>query len=256
MKVSFHLALSILVVVLISVACQSDPTATEIAESSATFTQVMEVTPLPEISATFTSTPSKPVPTNTATPIKPSPTPTRSPTATLHPTETPFPERDLHTVTDESNAIAAVIPVAWRDVRSSAWTDNQGNIIGVTFMASTDVDRFLNWEVEGVVISVSRRLGKGYIQLLDEEFATYLNHCNNTFYQYWDFKNSFYRGKYGVLNNCNQIYNSWLRILSVVSLEDPMKYVARVLAYDLPPIFGSEFADILMEFQVLPENLP
>jgi hypothetical protein len=163
---------------------------------------------------------------------------------------------DLHTVTDESNAIAAVIPVAWRDIRSIAWKDAQDNIIGVTFMASSDVDRFLNWEAEGVVISVSRRLGKGYIQQLDEEYAAYLNHCNDAFHRYWDFDNTIYRGKYVVLNDCEQIDNSWLRILSVVSLEDPGRYVARILAYDLPPIFGSEFADILMQFQVFPENLP
>jgi hypothetical protein len=257
MKVFYPLYLFILVLIIVSVACQSVAAVPGTGESSATFTQVLETSPLPQISATPSSSPpSERLPTNTPTPKQAQPTSTRYPTATLDPTDTPFPERDLHTVTDESNAIAAVIPVAWGETRSIPWTDAQDNIIGVTFMASSDVDRFLNWEAEGVVISVSSRLGKGYIQLLDEEYAAYLNHCNDTFHKYWDFDNTIYRGKYAVLNNCEQIDNSWLRVLSVVSLEDPGSYVARILAYDLPPIFGSEFADILMQFQVFPDNLP
>jgi hypothetical protein len=257
MKVLYQRILAVLAFILLCAACQSGPGIPGTEESPTKSTPVLEASPIPQISATLTSPPFvEQLSTDTPTPTQPHPTSTRFPTATIEPTATLYPERNLHSVMDESNAITAVIPVAWGDIRSRAWTDSQDNVIGVTFMASSDIDRFSNWEAEGVVISVSRRLGKGYIQLLDEEYAAYLNHCSNAFHKYWDFKNSFYRGKYVVLNDCEQIHNSWLRILTVVNLEDPDSYVARILAYDLEPIFGSEFADILMEFQVFPNNLP
>jgi hypothetical protein len=257
MKVFFLRILAILAFIQLCVACQSAPAVPATGENPVKPTPVEEVSPMLQISATLTSPPlAEQMPTTTPTPALPQPTSTRYPTVTIEPTATLYPERNLHAVTDESNAITAIIPVAWEDTRSSAWTDSQDNVIGITFMASSDIDRFLNWEAEGVVISISRRLGKGYIQLLDEEYAAYLNHCSDAFHTYWDFKNSLYRGKYVVLNDCEQIHNSWLRILTVVNLEDPGSYVARILAYDLEPIFGSEFAEILMQFQVFPDYLP
>lgn len=157
---------------------------------------------------------------------------------------------------DESNAIAATIPRAWQDTRTIPWMDDQGETIGTTFMASTDLEAFLDWHAEGVAISVSRRLNRGYLQLLVEEYQTYLDLCSDPFFTFWDFENAIHRGRYAALNRCAHVEHSWLSILSVVSIEDPQAYVARVLAYDLPPLFGGEFRDIMMQFQVIPDKLP
>jgi len=243
MNASRALALVILGLLILSLACGlTPPTVGERGASSE------EAPPTASLQETSTTVPS-PVPRMSSPTIAPRDTaPAASPS--------PFPERDLHEVADDRNAIIATIPKAWGQTRTVPWTDDRGRIIGTTFMASADIERFLDWQAEGVSISVSRRLGVGYIQLLDEEYETYLDLCNDPFNTYWDFQNALYRGKYVVLNNCSQIDNSWLSILSVVNIEDPQGYVVRVLAYDLPPIFGEEFRDIMMQFQVLPGNIP
>jgi hypothetical protein len=182
---------------------------------------------------------------------------TSAPTASaLPPSPSLFPEQNLHLVTDETGAISATVSVTWGDTRSVPWTDAQGQVIGTTFIASSDVDAFLDLQAEGIAISVSRRLGRGYIQLLDEEYQTYLDICNDPFYTFWDFQNEFQRGKYFVLDNCAGVDNSWLSVLSVVNVENPQAYVARILAYDLEPIFGEDFRGLAMQFQVDPEALP
>jgi hypothetical protein len=123
-------------------------------------------------------------------------------------------------------------------------------------MASTDVDAFAGWQVEGVSISVSRRLGRGYIQLLDEEYATYSQVCRDPFLDRWEFENEFHRGKYYVLVDCGGVEDGWLSLFAVVGRADPNAYTARVLAYDMIPIFGEDFRDIIMKLQVDPEKLP
>lgn len=243
MKASHALALSLLILLVLNSACGvAAPTPNG---STARSTEAPTATSLSETSTTVPS-PASVKPSATIAPLDTAPPPSPS----------PYAERDLHVATDETEAIIAFIPVAWHETRTIPWTDDRGRTIGTTFMASTDIERFRDLQVEGVAISVSRRLPMGYIQLLDEEYETYLEICNHPFSGYSDFQNSFYRGKWVTLNDCYQIDNSWLSILSVVSIEDPQGYVARVLAYDMPPIFGGEFRRIMMQFQVLPENLP
>ena len=213
----------------------------------------------PESSAHTTSTAipraTRPAATTQAPP--PSPTPTQIPSDTPPPpTAAVFPEEQLHTVTNAAGSIVAVIPTAWTDVRSSEWKDERNVVIGPVLVASADVDAFLRWEVEGVSISVSRNPSTGYIQLLDMDYSKYTQICNDPFLRFWDWSSNLHRGRYFVLDDCGGVGDGWLSVLSVVPPGDSRTYVAEVLAYDMIPIFGEDFRDIIMRFEVFPEKLP
>jgi hypothetical protein len=172
------------------------------------------------------------------------------------PTATYFPEEQLHTVSHRAGSIAAGIPTVWTDVRSLEWKDENDEVIGHVLVASTDVERFLRWEVEGVSISVSRNLGIGYLQLLDADYEEYTQICDDPFKRYWDWSQGRHRGGYFVLDDCAGIPDSWLSVLSVVPRGESYTYIAEVLAYDMIPIFGEDFRDMIMGFEVFPEKLP
>lgn len=176
--------------------------------------------------------------------------------AAAAPTPTPFPERDLHTVTDDFGVITAELPGAWTDIRTERWLDNKGKPIGVTLLAAFNIEDFQDLKGEGVAISVSDRLGKGYIQLLDEETKFYEKFCDDTYKTAWTVEHPLYRGRYMVLD-CDPLDSyAWLSVMSMVNKKDPAAYVARVVGLDEIPIFGDEFRDVVTGFTVEPENLP
>jgi hypothetical protein len=178
------------------------------------------------------------------------------PTTAPLPSATPFPEKQLHVITNDAGSIAATIPTVWTDVRSLTWKNEKNVIIGHVLIASTDVDAFLRWEVEGVSISVTRNLGMGYLQLLESDYSKYRTLCNDPYFTFFDFENNLYRGKEFVLDTCAGVEDGWLSIIAVVPLVDSGAYVARVLAYDMIPLYGDDFRDIMMRFEVFPEKLP
>jgi hypothetical protein len=141
-------------------------------------------------------------------------------------------------------------------MRTAAWVDKNNQTIGTTFMASTNIEDFLNWKAEGVAISVSRHLQVGYVELLDQEYEFYVKQCTDTYRTRWTLENPIYAGKYVVFGDCGSDQNSWLSLFSVTGKKDAGKYIARVLAYDMIPTYGDAFRDIIMQFQVFPENLP
>ncbi|PKN92734.1 MAG: hypothetical protein CVU44_13845 [Chloroflexi bacterium HGW-Chloroflexi-6] len=179
-----------------------------------------------------------------------------SPTLTLPLAEVLAPEERLDTVTDETNAIRANIPTVWTDTRTDPWLDAKGNTLGIIFLASTDIEAFLAFKAEGVAISVSRRLPVGYTQLLDEEYEFYVTRCQDTYKTRWKLDGSVYRGMYFVFGECDQTRDAWLSLFSVVSQQDSSQYIARVVGYDMIPTYGDTFRDIIMDFEVFPENLP
>jgi hypothetical protein len=192
-------------------------------------------------------------PTGTNPP--PSATATEAPAAL--PTATLFAEEQLHTVTDESGAIQANLPILWDDLRTLPWTDAKGETLGVTFMASTDVDAFLAFRAEGVAISVSSRLPVGYIQLLEQEYELYIAHCEDTYKTRWELDDHpVYRGEYVVFNKCEGQRDTWLSLLSLVNKQDAGQYIVRVVGYDMIPLYGGSFRDMILDFKVFPENLP
>jgi hypothetical protein len=177
------------------------------------------------------------------------------PTNPARPTETLFPEKILHSVSDADNVIKAVLPKAWNDTRTEPWVDKKNQPIGVTFISAVDVDAFLNLSSEGVAISITKHPETGYIQLLENEAAIYKKICEDTYKTTWNVDHSKYRGKYVVLC-CSSNPDSWLSIMTLVSKKDPGTYVARVIGLDMVPTYGDQFRDILLQFSVNPENLP
>jgi len=195
--------------------------------------------------------------TPSATSRPPSTATTAAQDQIVPPTATLFPEKQLHTVTDQTKAIEANIPTVWTDMRTVPWTDAKGATIGTTFMASTDVEAFLKFRAEGVAISVSSRLQIGYTQLLDEEYKLYVQHCNDTYKTRWKLDDApVYRGMYFVFNECDGTPDAWLSLFSLVSKQDSGQYIARVVGYDMIPTYGDTFRDIILDFKVFPENLP
>jgi hypothetical protein len=172
------------------------------------------------------------------------------------PTPTPFPERDLHPVTDDYGVIEVNLPAAWTDIRTERWLDAKGKPIGVTLLAAYNIEDFQAQKREGVAISVSNRLGKGYIQLLDEEAKIYKGLCEDVFKQYWDLDHPVYRGKDFVLQCGEYPKDRWLDVMTMVNKKDPAAYVVRVIGLDEPPLFGDDFREIITAFKVNVGNLP
>jgi hypothetical protein len=183
-------------------------------------------------------------------------TPTRVPSPTPSPSATVFPEEVLVTVANDAGSILATLPSVWTDVRSLDWTDEQNRVVGHVLLASTDVEAFLAWRVEGVSISVSRNLGIGYMQLLERDYAKYSKLCDDPYHTFWDEDSNLHRGKSFVLDDCWGVQDGWLSVMSVVPKDGSGAYVAEVLAYDMPPTYGGTFRDIMLRFEVSPDKLP
>ena len=201
-----------------------------------------------------TTAPALPEPT--ATPTQPEPTrePTQTPiTHTASPTL--FPEYQTHLVTDQTGAITINIPTTWTDQRTLPWLNERGMPVGTIFIASTDIEKFLVLEAEGVAISVSSQYPLGYIELLDIEVPTYTEVCDDTYHTRWDVDDPVYRGKEAVLN-CHGSSYEWLSVMTLVNKKDPAAYVVRLVGFDMIPIFGDDFRDMLLQFEIDPTLLP
>jgi len=222
---------------------------------SVPFDQATQTATVP-VSISFTETAQSPVLT-----LIPTTTPALTPTAipekpTLHPTDTLFPEEQLYTVVDQTGAIQVNIPTTWTDTRTEPWLDEKSETIGTTFLASTDIDAFLKLRAEGVAVSVSQHLPVGYAQLLESEYDHYVKDCEDTYKTRWPLDHPIYKGFYYVFGECNGVRDTWLSLFTAVDKHDPGKYIARVVAYDMIPIYGDTFRDIIMNFEIFPENIP
>jgi len=201
-----------------------------------------------------TTAPALPEPT--ATPTQPEPTrePTQTPiTHTASPTL--FPEYQTHLVTDQTGAITINVPTTWTDQQTLPWLGENGMEVGTIFIASTDIEKFLVLEAEGVAISVSSQYPLGYIELLDIEVPTYTEVCDDTYQTRWDVDDPVYRGKEAVLN-CHGSSYEWLSVMTLVNKKDPAVYIVRLVGFDMIPIFGEDFRDMLRQFEINPTLLP
>jgi hypothetical protein len=222
---------------------------------SVPFDQATQTSTAP-VSISFTETTQSPVLT-----LVPTTTPTLTQTAipekpTVHPTDTLFPEEQLETVTDQTGAIQVNIPTTWTDTRTEPWLDEKSETIGTTFMASTNIDAFLQRRAEGVAVSVSQHLPVGYAQLLEHEYDYYVKYCEDTYKTRWQLDHPVYKGFYYVFGECNGVRDTWLSLFAVVDKHDPGRYIARVVAYDMIPTYGDTFREIIMNFKILPEKIP
>lgn len=194
------------------------------------------------------------LPESTATQPEPTPRPTQTP---IPPTATPtlFPEYQTHFVTDQTGAITINVPATWTDQQTLPWLDESGMEVGTIFIASTNIDKFLVLEAEGVAISVSKQYPLGYIELLDVEILPYLSVCEDTYKTRWEINADTYRGKEAVLN-CHGSSYEWLSLMTLVSKADPAAYIVRLVGFDMIPIFGEDFRTMLLHFEIKSENLP
>jgi len=205
---------------------------------------------------TATTAPALPEPVPSVTPTQPEPTP--RPTQTSVPPSTIptlFPEYLTHFVTDETGAITINVPTTWTDRRTLPWLDENGKHVGTTFIVANDVEKFLALKTEGVSMSVSKRLPIGYIELLDNEVPNYLGVCDDTYHTRWDVNTDTHRGKEATLN-CHGSSYEWLSIMTMVNKEDPAAYIVRLVGFDMIPIFGEDFRDMLRQFEIDPTLLP
>jgi hypothetical protein len=195
----------------------------------------------------------------------PPPAPTITPTRRVEPVETATnlpptaavnPEQQTHFVTDETGAIEANIPTVWADLRTEPWLNEKGETLGTIFTASTDIEAFLNFQAEGVSISVSRKLPVGYIQLLETEYDRYVKPCEDSYKTRWKLDDPVYNGLYFVFGKCAGTDYTWLSLFTLVDQRSPGQYIARLVGYDMIPIYGEDFRTMLLKFKVHPEKLP
>jgi hypothetical protein len=223
---------------------------------SAPFASPSQETRTPAAPAAFTETASVAAPTqapSATTASVPQVTPQNQ---SLPPTATLFPEQQLETVTDETGAIEASLPTTWTERRTEAWVDSKGKEVGTTLIAAMDLEGFLKFQAEGVSISVSRRLPIGYVQLLENEYKVYSQDCDDSYKTRWKLEDPVYNGMYFVFGECAGTEYTWLSLFTAVSKKEPGKYIVRVVAYDMIPIYGEDFRIMVMKFKVNPEKLP
>lgn len=130
------------------------------------------------------------------------------------------------TVTDDYGAIQMDIPIEWKEINGSPWTD-EGDVIGAGLSASADLDAFNNtWSESGVFFGASDDLAKlgGFVQLLD--FVR--NNITDCKYdKRYDYEDEVYRGKYDLFTNCGGTGSVFV-VLSAVPKSNPQSMLILV----------------------------
>ncbi len=179
------------------------------------------------------------------------------PTATMAPTKAPAtPESEWYIAVDEYGSIAVSLPTfQWPNYIYSDWTED-GEIVGTSIYASSDIEAMLNWEASGVILSVAGNYSKGYIQVLEEYRAVFSEVCDDNNPYSSDFENEYYRGQSERYWRCGGQNGPTVDIYSLVSQDDPQAFVATLLIFWFIPNEYQLTEDVLLNFTVLPENLP
>jgi hypothetical protein len=161
---------------------------------------------------------------------------------------------EIYFVTDEFDAVVFVLPNAWGEYLASPWQE-EDKIIGSTITASSDLGAYLNWGASGVTINVSRRLDKGYIQIMDEFRDVFAEPCKE-YQSRWEFENDVHRGMRQRFWRCGGKNGPTLDLLALVNRENPQAYTAIVIIAWFYPVEYQLNEEYLLNFIVIPENLP
>ena len=154
------------------------------------------------------------------------------------------------TITDDYSSIQVTVPSSWYDIDGSPWID-EGEVIGASIRAASDLESFYDWVVPGVLFSASDDLAElgGYIQILDFYREFYRDACD--FVVRDNYEDLLYRGKYDLFEKCGGSGGPDFIVLSVVSKEDQYAFIIVVQI----PITSDEDWDaltqILDSFQVI-----
>lgn len=128
------------------------------------------------------------------------------------------------TITDDYGSIQVTVPSNWVDIDGREWIE-EGEVIGASVRAASDLDSFYDWQVPGVIFSASDDLAElgGYIQVLDYYREYYRDTCE--FVVRDDYEDNLYRGKYDLFEKCGGSGGPDFIVLSTVSKEDQYAFI-------------------------------
>lgn len=129
-------------------------------------------------------------------------------------------------ITDDYGAITMDVPVEWKEINGSPWTD-EGDVIGAGLSASANLNAFNNtWSESGVFFGASDDLARlgGYVQLLDfvRDTITGCKYDNR-----YDYEDEVYRGKYDIFTNCGGAGSKFV-VLAAVPKANPQSLLILV----------------------------
>lgn len=106
---------------------------------------------------------------------------------------------DYTTVNDDSGQLAVNVPTSWSQVDGSAWTNSDGDTLGIRVIAAPDVNGYLNsWTTPGVSFRASSDLGMSAAELIDQfDLSSDCEYSGRE--QYSD---QVYTGQYDIWSNC------------------------------------------------------
>lgn len=103
------------------------------------------------------------------------------------------------TVNDDSGQLAVSVPASWSQVDGAAWTNSDGETLGISVLASPDLNGFLSsWTVPGVSFRASSDLGMSATEVL--ELFDFSGECSYDGRQ--SYSDQLYTGQYDVWTNC------------------------------------------------------
>ncbi len=154
------------------------------------------------------------------------------------------------TITDDYASIQVTVPSNWYDIDGSPWIED-GEVIGASIRAASDLELFYDWEVPGVLFSASDDLAElgGYIQILDYYREFYGDTCD--FVLRDSYEDLLYRGKYDLFEKCGGSGGPEFIVLSVVSKEDQYAFI---IVVQIPVTSDDDWdalTQILDSFQVI-----
>lgn len=128
------------------------------------------------------------------------------------------------TISDDYDSIQVTVPSDWYDIDGSPWVD-EGEIIGASIRAASDLSAFYDWQLPGVIFSASDDLAElgGYIQVLDYYREIYRDACE--FVERDDYEDILYRGKYDYFEKCGGSGGPDFVVLTAVSKEDQFAFI-------------------------------
>jgi hypothetical protein len=180
--------------------------------------------------------------------------PQAPPSATPTQTQEVSTDGDIYFVTDEFDAVVYFIPNEWNEYHASPWLED-GHVVGSAISASSDLNAYLNWGAPGVSIYVSRRLDRGYLQMMEEFGNLFAESCDE-YLHIWDYENDNHRGRRQRFWRCGGEDGPTLDLVALVSQEDWQAYTAIVVIVWFIPNEYQLNEDVLLNFLVIPENLP
>lgn len=116
------------------------------------------------------------------------------------------------TVNDDSGQLAMNVPAEWGQVDGSAWTNSDGDTLGIAVTASPDINGFLSsWSTPGASFKASSDLGVTDTELI--ELFDYSGECEYGGRE--AYSDQLYTGQYDVWTNCGSAGATYVVLTAV-----------------------------------------